>query len=355
MASSQITYTVGYQLVLSRICSNSCGYCEFPIAQKNHLPSKKIVLSRIQRAAENGATTVKLVSGERISEHPSILTNIKYYGFNRYFDYVKMVTESIISVNSSFFLFPILDLGVLSFTDLILYRDWIFSLRLALESSDNCLMSNLAHRLSPGKKLDVRTSSLISAGQAKIPTSTGILLGIGENQNSRFKSLEIISKIYEQFGHIQSVSINRFYPIAGTPMADKSTISNREFIYFIKCAKKILPPAIPIQIDINKEENLLPYLIEAGVTDLGEIEISDNNETPLEKRLESIYSKINGLNVELRERLPVFDDYIFKGWFPERFLPLIKGFYSTKLKKPELSPKINFCIVAKKNQFLQAS
>ncbi len=348
MTKTQITYSSSYPIILTHLCSNRCGYCEFPVVKKHNLPSKKIILSKINRAAKNGATSIQLIAGEEISENPSVLQNITYYGLSSYIDYIRMTVESIISVNSTYCLLPFIDLGVFSFGEMVLFRDWIFSLRLSLESIDPQLMGMLAHRDSPTKKAEIRKSALTAAGKAKIPTTTGILIGIGEKPVYRFKAIEDVTEINAKYSHIQSFAINRFYPIPNTPMAAEKRMSDKSFISFIKEARKLLPSSIPIQIDINKEEALVPKLIEAGVTDLGELDLSAEKFANPDKYISNLQNSLGKMNIEIRERLPIYDEYVLRGWFPQRFMPMVKFFYINRLKKPEFASKITKCIIEKK-------
>lgn len=350
MSSSQITYSSSYPLIITRLCSNKCGYCEFPVVKKDHLPSKKNIISKISKAARCGATSIQLIAGEEISEHPSIVTNIKYYGYSNYLEYIKMAIESVISFNSNSYLIPSLDVGILPLSDLILYRDWIFSLKISLESVDIGLMSDIPHRESPGKKPELRTSALIAAGHAKIPTTTGIIIGIGEKPYFRFKAIEIISELHEKYNHIQAFSIKRFYPVPNTPMANYTKLSDKAFINFVREARKILSPSIPIQINVNKEESILIKLIEAGATDIGEIDLSNEKCSHLDKYLAKLCSFTEKYNIKLRERLPVFDSYIVKGWFPQRFLSHVKAFYLNKLNDSKFANNIKKCIVPKNSK-----
>lgn len=346
MSSTEITYSAGMPLILTSLCSNKCGYCDFAAVKKNHLPSKKVIISKINKAAGQGASAIHIVSGEEIGENPSILSNIKYYGFSSYMDYVKMTVESVLSSDNPNQLLPILDVGIFSITDFVFCRDWIFAYRLALESSDSLLMSEIPHRESPAKKPEVRKFGLVSAGKAKIPTTTAILLGIGEKVISRFKTLEAIIEINEKYNHIQAVEINRFTPKRGTPMASRKPMSDRVYLNFIKDARKILPESIKIQIDINSEEDLLPALLENGVDDIGMIDISRNHGVSVEQIIERLNNKIKSTKVKFRERMPVYDNFILKGWFPERFLRNVKAFYNDRIKDHAFAEKIKKCIIS---------
>ena len=66
--------------------------------------------------------------------------------------------------------------------------------------------------LSPVTSRDpkARIQILKNAGELKIPMTTGILVGIGENEREIIDSLFTIKKLHEQFENIQEVILQNF-------------------------------------------------------------------------------------------------------------------------------------------------
>jgi 7,8-didemethyl-8-hydroxy-5-deazariboflavin synthase len=90
----------------------------------------------------------------------------------------------------------------------------------------------------------------------------------------------------------------------------------------IRLAKKILPDGVAIQVPPNLIEPRL--LVEAGADDLGGISpvTSDwiNPERP--------WPELEGLHLEgysLRERLPVYPQYILRGWYGNKTKRLVNA------------------------------
>ncbi len=56
------------------------------------------------------------------------------------------------------------------------------------------------------------------AGELRIPFTTGILIGIGENWQERIDSLIAIRELHERYGHIQEVIVQNFRAKPTIPM-----------------------------------------------------------------------------------------------------------------------------------------
>ncbi|MFX9031482.1 7,8-didemethyl-8-hydroxy-5-deazariboflavin synthase subunit CofG, partial [Acinetobacter baumannii] len=63
------------------------------------------------------------------------------------------------------------------------------------------------HYGSPDKAPAVRLAVLEAAGRAKVPFTTGLLIGIGETRRERIEALLAIRAAHRRHGHIQEVII----------------------------------------------------------------------------------------------------------------------------------------------------
>ena len=50
---------------------------------------------------------------------------------------------------------------------------------------------------------DVRLATIEAAGQASVPYTSGLLIGIGETREERIHSLLDLRSLHRQYGHIQ--------------------------------------------------------------------------------------------------------------------------------------------------------
>jgi FO synthase subunit 1 len=171
---------------------------------------------------------------------------------------------------------------------------------------------------------------IADAGRLKIPFTTGILLGIGEKRNDHIESLETISALHKEYGHIQECIIQNFCPGAGTEMGHLPPASEDVIVDVVKLANQILPSDIAIQIPPNlaNAKALIPY----GVDDLGGVSpvtidyINPEHPWPQIEKLAALV----GDNI-LQERLCIYPQYIEKGWYSKHLSSLIHTL-STRIK-----------------------
>jgi len=182
-----------------------------------------------------------------------------------------------------------------------------------------------AHKNSPGKDPKLRLEMIEEAGRLKIPFTTGILVGIGEEKGDIIRALEAIKSVHEEYGHIQEVIVQPFLPKPFTPMENKKPPSSEELKEVVRAAKEILPNEIAIQVPPNLTSPT--ELIELGASDLGGIAektmdyINPESPWPREDELRRRVAPY-----ELRERLPIYPMYIKKGWYSEEIRPLIERY-----------------------------
>ena len=74
------------------------------------------------------------------------------------------------------------------------------------------------HFGSPDKDPARRLATLEAAGRARVPFTTGILIGIGETRRERIEALLAIREQHERYGHIQEIIIQNFRAKPGTRM-----------------------------------------------------------------------------------------------------------------------------------------
>lgn len=329
MALQHITYAPSYSLVLTTLCANRCGYCPYPHSYIEPLPSKKRLLRELYRAANQGASLVYIIAGEGISTHPEIVETIAYYGLSDYLSYLCLVSTCITSINTNYALFPQIDIGSLSFAELKILRRHFLSYKLLLESVDPLVQASEAHRLAPVKEPKQRIAALINAGRVRIPTTSGLLVGIGESKGSRQRCLETLAAIHRRYGHIQSVEIKRFIPHARTPMGHNPPPSSQDMIETIRMARTTLPSDTVIQASALENRDSVPEMVKAGVRDIGEFPLNDENGQCIgsQQLLLQLEEELAREGFELKQRLPIFPSYVRKGWYPLEFHDPIKKYF----------------------------
>jgi FO synthase len=171
------------------------------------------------------------------------------------------------------------------------------------------------HYGSPDKSPQLRLQTIADAGRAKVPFTTGILIGIGETRRERLDSLLAIRSLHREYGHIQEVIVQNFVPKADTKMARVSPPDTDELLWTIAMARIIFGPGMSIQAPPNLSPGKLEALIKAGINDWGGV----SPLTPDHVNPESPWPQLAALRQEtaaagklLQERLTIYPAYSFK-------------------------------------------
>ena len=70
----------------------------------------------------------------------------------------------------------------------------------------------VAHQGSPTKHPALRLETIATAGELRIPFTSGILVGIGETEDERVAALEALAAVHAEHGHLQEVILQNFVP-----------------------------------------------------------------------------------------------------------------------------------------------
>ena len=126
------------------------------------------------------------------------------------------------------------------------------------------------HYGSPDKRPQVRLDSIAAAGAARVPFTSGILIGIGETRRERLEALLALKDLHDTHGHIQEIIVQNFRRKPGTKMHDAPEPALEELLWTIAMARIIFGPHMNIQAPPNlTHDKSLPDLIHAGINDWG--------------------------------------------------------------------------------------
>jgi len=312
-----VTYSKNVFIPLTKSCRNKCAYCGFRV-DRPHLMSPDEVVDLLKKAKD--AKEALFTFGEKPDEvYAEIREKLKKFGFKSFLEYIIESNKLAISHG----LLPHTNAGVLSYNELKKLKPFNASMGLMLEQA----VELECHSHSPGKKPEVRIKVIKNAGKLSIPFTTGILVGIGESKYDREYSLEVIAELHKNYGHIQEAIIQNFKPKKGTPMENHKPPSLEDMLETVKCARKILPSDVTIQIPPNLVEDIYPF-IKAGARDVGGIsEVTHdyiNPESPW-PTIEKIERSLRGEFI-LRERLPIYPKFIRRGLYGEVLESLIQRY-----------------------------
>jgi FO synthase len=223
-------------------------------------------------------------------------------------------------------LLPHLNPGVMSEADVRALREVSVSQGLMVESvSERLCERGGPHFGSPDKLPARRLETIEAAGRARVPCTTGILIGIGETRAERMEALLAIRELGERYGHVQEVIVQNFRAKAGTRMAAAPEPSLDELLWTCAAARLVLGAGWSIQAPPNLSYEF-PRLLEAGIDDWGGVSPVTvdhvNPEAPWPE-LDRLRRATEAHGLELVPRLPIYPRYVadLPRWVDARVAP----------------------------------
>lgn len=273
----QITYSRKVFIPLTRLCRDRCHYCTFVTVpgklardgEGMYLELDQVVAIATQGAAL-GCKEALFTLGDRPEDRwPQAAEWLAARGYSSTLDYVRVAAEA---VRRETGLLPHLNPGVMSLDEMITLRPVAPSMGMMLETTSRRLFTERgqAHYGSPDKDPLVRLQVLRDAGTARIPFTTGILVGIGESLVERAESLLALAEINRGSGHVQEVIVQNFRAKPDTAMRGAPDAEMTEFLAAVAVARIVMGPDVRIQAPPNLvSENECVALIDSGVDDWG--------------------------------------------------------------------------------------
>jgi FO synthase len=167
-------------------------------------------------------------------------------------------------------LLPHLNPGVMTRADIDRLRQVSVSQGIMLESAAERLRRRGGpHFGSPDKDPALRLETIRDAGEAAVPFTSGILIGIGETRRERIESLLALRELQERYGHLQEIIIQNFRAKPGTRMAQAPEPDLDDHLWTIAVARLIFGPEMNIQAPPNLNPDGLVQMIAAGINDWG--------------------------------------------------------------------------------------
>ena len=266
-----VTYSRKVFIPLTKLCRDVCHYCTF--AQRpSELPSPYLDLDEvlsIARAGEAaGCREALFTLGDRPEARFAVARNwLAERGYASTLDYVAAAAALVLRETS---LLPHLNPGLMGAADYAALRPVSASMGLMLESTAERLSAKGgAHYGSPDKRPRARLASIARAGEATVPFTTGLLIGIGETRAERVEALLAIRDLHARYGHVQEVIIQNFRAKPDTLMRGYGDLSLAEHLWTIAAARLILGRQMTIQAPPNLRAGELAALVRAGVNDWG--------------------------------------------------------------------------------------
>ena len=315
------TYSPKVFVPVTHLCRDVCHYCTFSKSPKAvaspYLPIQTIVHICKQGEARQCYEALLTLGEKPELKYDIARKSLDTMGLSSTIDYVAKAAAAIITETN---LIPHVNAGNLSKADIIKLRPFSPSMGIMLESSSDRLCERgMPHFGSPDKIPTERIKTLKNLGELEVPTTTGLLIGIGETKKEILESLFVIQSLHVEYGHIQEVIIQNFKPKQDTKMAKKQEPSSDYLHWAIAVARLILSPDISIQTPPNLNHANLDSLLLSGINDWGGISpvTSDhvNPEAPW-PQLQSLSSTTAKNGYHLQKRLSIYPNYIYnmKRW-----------------------------------------
>ncbi|MGE3992798.1 5-amino-6-(D-ribitylamino)uracil--L-tyrosine 4-hydroxyphenyl transferase CofH [Pseudorhodoplanes sp.] len=268
-----VTYSPKVFIPLTVLCRNVCAYCTFakaPSKATSIFLAPEDVLQIANAGKANGCFEALFTLGDRPELRYSAAADwLKQHGYDSTSHYLAAMAKLVFDETG---LFPHINAGALSHSELKTLREVSFSQGMMLESISVRLCERGGpHFGSPDKTPSVRLEVLKAAGELQIPFTTGLLIGIGETRQERIEAMIAIRDLHNRYEHIQEIIVQNFRAKPGTRMAGAAEPEIEEVLWTTSVARLIFGPDMSIQVPPNLNANAIDKLIDAGINDWGGI------------------------------------------------------------------------------------
>ncbi|MCB2072175.1 MAG: 5-amino-6-(D-ribitylamino)uracil--L-tyrosine 4-hydroxyphenyl transferase CofH [Novosphingobium sp.] len=312
---ARMTYSPKVFIPLTRLCTDVCHYCTFattPSRLEAPYLTPEQVLEIARAGADAGCKEALFTLGDAPERRYAAARDwLAERGYARTIDYVRDCAELVLNETG---LLPHVNSGLLEEEDYLMLRPVAASVGLMLEStSERLCEKGGSHYGSPDKVPALRIASLEAAGRARVPMTSGILIGIGETPEERIESIIALRDIHRAHGHLQEVIVQNFCPKPGTKMAEAPEATEADFLRVIAAARIILDDEVSVQAPPNLNDERLIELIDAGIDDWGGVSpvtldhVNPEAPWPEVERLTAICARAG---LPLVERLTIYPRFV---------------------------------------------
>ncbi len=295
------------------LCRDTCSYCTYkaePDDAKLSMMNIQAVKGLASLAKKYNCTEALFVTGERPEQkYPEAKRWLKTEGFSSTPEYLIHCSEIVLNEG----IFPHTNAGNLTKNEMKELKKSNVSMGLMLENSSKRLRdTGMPHEDAPSKEPTARLNVLKNAGELKIPMTTGILVGIGEDMEECIQSIFDIKKIHDKYQNIQEIILQNFHPKPKTSMSDHNTPEEDYFMMIVALCRIIMPDA-NIQIPPNLSPNNYHEFLNVGINDWGGISPITSDYVNPEfswPNIQNVKKKCNELGFSFKARFPVYPEFI---------------------------------------------
>ncbi len=323
-----VTYSRKVFIPLTTLCRDTCTYCTFakpPGAGGEYLEPADVMAIALAGQA-HGCTEALFTLGDRPEARwPQAAAWLSAHGYSTTLEYVQAMCERVVTETS---LFPHANPGILNGADFEALRPSNPSMGMMLENISPRLMEpGMPHHNCPDKSPTLRMATIDAAGESMVPFTTGVLIGIGENNEEIVDSLFALADTHRRFGQIQEIIVQNFRAKRDTLMRSAPEPVIPFFVKVVALARWIMGPSMSIQVPPNLTEDFSVYL-DAGINDWGGVSPLTidwvNPEAPW-PHLEKLEAVTTGGGFALKARLPVYPNYQNNEWIDGTLLKKVRA------------------------------
>ena len=310
-----VTYSRKVFIPLTQLCRDVCHYCTFA-----HPPRKEeaayLTLDQVLALARAGAAADCKEALFTLGDKPELRyraarEELCQLGHETTLSYLAAAARAVFEETG---LLPHVNPGILDASDIAVLRKVSVSQGIMLESAAERLCKRGGpHHGSPDKRPAARLETIRLAGEAGVPFTTGVLIGIGETRAERIEALLALRELNDRYGHIQEIIVQNFRPKPGTRMAGAPAPSLEDHLWTIAAARLLFEPAMNIQAPPNLSPGSLRQLVDAGINDWGGVSPVTpdhvNPEAPW-PHLDILARATKTAGKELVERLAIYPAYV---------------------------------------------
>src|SRR5437588_9649574 len=266
-----VSYSRKVFIPLTQLCRDVCHYCTFA-----HPPRKgeaaylgaEQVLAIGRAGAKAGCKEALFTLGDKPElRYGAARDALARLGHDTTLSYLAEMAALVLKETG---LLPHLNPGVMSRDETERLRGVSVSQGIMLESAAERLCRRGGpHFGSPDKVPARRLASIAAAGEAAVPFTSGILIGISESRAERIQSLLALRELHERYGHIQEIIIQNFRAKPATRMAAAPEPDQADHLWTIALARLVFGPAMNLQAPPNLMPDALEAMVAAGINDWG--------------------------------------------------------------------------------------
>jgi FO synthase len=316
------TYSPKVFIPLTHLCRDVCHYCTFsrpPVKGEEPYMRPEEVLEIARAGATAGCSEALFTLGDKPELRYRVAREkLQELGHKSTISYLVEMCELVLKETG---LLPHANPGVLNLDEISELRRVTVSQGIMLENaSERLCMRGGPHFGSPDKKPAVRLETLRLLGEESVPTTSGILIGLGETREERVDSILALRRLHLAYGHLQEIIVQNFRAKADTKMSDASEPDLDELLWTIAVTRIAFGRAMNIQAPPNLTPDIFGTLLDAGINDWGGVSpvtpdhVNPEAPWPEVKRLEQA---TRGAGKTLVPRLAIYPEYLKH---PEKWL-----------------------------------